>query len=522
MRTFSSYGPISVKTNYFAPREELVDQIYRDLIGVEEGGGHYITIWAPRQTGKTWALMQVADRIFEEKEFDLLMINVEILKDSENSQSVLQGFVHILSDYLDISSFEITKWIELADIFTDKFFKKPVILIIDEFDALDEKVINKFASVFRSIYNKIRSRSGGGASYMLHGLALIGIRSVLGIENVKGSPFNVQRSVHIPNLTYDEVNAMFHSYIQESGQKIDQDVVDRLFTETYGQPGLVSWFGELLTEKFNRNKNKSITMEEWGETYKRALFTEPNNTILNLISKASHPKYKGNVLELYRTDEKTDFSFRKVEHNYLYMNGIISYDDQKKIRFSSPFVQKCLFERFSDEIFDYVGVTMDPFTDLSGTVTESALNIPKIIDLYCLYLKKNSGWLFQDAPRRKDMQIFEAAYHFNLYRYLFDFLKTWNSQIFPEFPTGNGKIDLLIRHGGRLYALELKSYRNTAAYRKALVAAARYGDQLNLDTIYLLFFVERIDEANRQKFEVDYKDQKAEVTVQVIFVVTRP
>jgi hypothetical protein len=36
-------------------------------------------------------------------------------------------------------------------------------------------------------------------------MALIGVRAVLGVENVKGSPFNVQRSVHIPNLTHDEV-----------------------------------------------------------------------------------------------------------------------------------------------------------------------------------------------------------------------------------------------------------------------------------------------------------------------------
>jgi hypothetical protein len=36
--------------------------------------------------------------------------------------------------------------------------------------------------------------------YLLHGMALIGVRAVLGVENVKGSPFNVQRSVHIPEF----------------------------------------------------------------------------------------------------------------------------------------------------------------------------------------------------------------------------------------------------------------------------------------------------------------------------------
>ena len=48
--------------------------------------------------------------------------------------------------------------------------------------------------------------------YLLHGLALIGVRAVLGVENVKGSPFNVQRSLHIPNLTHDEVVYLFDCY----------------------------------------------------------------------------------------------------------------------------------------------------------------------------------------------------------------------------------------------------------------------------------------------------------------------
>ena len=36
--------------------------------------------------------------------------------------------------------------------------------------------------------------------YLLHGLALVGVRAVLGIDSDRGSPFNVQRSLHVPNL----------------------------------------------------------------------------------------------------------------------------------------------------------------------------------------------------------------------------------------------------------------------------------------------------------------------------------
>ena len=88
-------------------------------------------------------------------------------------------------------------------------------------------------------------------TYLLHAVALIGVRSVLGIENQKGSPFNVQRSVHIPNLTFEEVEEMFKWYEKESGQVVEDEVLHALYDEMRGQPGLTCWFGELLTEMYN-------------------------------------------------------------------------------------------------------------------------------------------------------------------------------------------------------------------------------------------------------------------------------
>ncbi len=55
--------------------------------------------------------------------------------------------------------------------------------------------------------------------------------------------------------------------------------------------------------------------------------------------------------------------------------------------------------------------------------------------------KNASEWLLKDAPRRADMRIYEAVYHFNLYSYLKELLETRGGKVFPEFPTGNGKIN---------------------------------------------------------------------------------
>ena len=73
MRTFSSYGPVNAKLHYYAPRKELLDLGYRQLVSnTPEEGGHYITVWAPRQTGKSWALREILFLLKKDDTFDVL------------------------------------------------------------------------------------------------------------------------------------------------------------------------------------------------------------------------------------------------------------------------------------------------------------------------------------------------------------------------------------------------------------------------------------------------------------------
>lgn len=90
--------------------------------------------------------------------------------------------------------------------------------------------------------------------------------------------------------------------------------------------------------------------------------------------------------------------------------------------------------------------------------------------------------------------------------------------LYPEFPTGNGKIDLLIHYNDILYGIEVKSFTNVYSYKHSLVQAANYGNRLKLPEITLVFFTESINEQTREKFEVDYVDAPTRVTVIPVFV----
>ncbi len=495
MRIFSSYGPVDRDIHYYAPRKELIESAYMQLIGEDpEKGGRYITVWAPRQSGKTWIMQQALFRLRKDRRFDVVKVNLEHLKMKDDIDAILKslsaGIIKGLGKELPDPDMTTDSVDLLQSIFEKNFLSRPLILILDEFDALAEDAISAVVSVLRNIY-MIRQdqsdRTTRKKDYLLHSVALIGVRSVLGIENVKGSPFNVQRSLHIPNLTYDEVNDMFRWYQRESGQKIGEDVVERLFYETRGQPGLTCWFGELLTETYNRNTSEPISMKNFEIVGAAAVKALPNANILNIISKADNEPYKSAVLDLFRTEKKTEFSYDDSLLNYLYQNGVIDQETENETdyyaRFACPFVQKRLFNYFARELFGYTGRLSEPFENLSDTVTEDSVNIGNLIRRFQGYLKKNREWLLADAPRRKDMRIFEAVWHFNLYRYLCDFLEGKKAKVWPEFPAGNGKVDIIIEYGGRIYALEVKSYTDESGYYEALDQAARYGKQLGLSRL---------------------------------------
>ncbi len=528
MRRFSSYGPVDTVQHYYVPRETLIERAYSQLMGHNpRRGGHYFTVWAPRQAGKTWVMQQILHKLRKDSRFDVLKINLEILKDRENPADIFAIIARKIGEGVGKAFTGIDNQDKFQDIFKKDVLEKPLILILDEFDAMIEEGITAVVSAFRNIYIQRLDElhlPTEQKNYLLHSVALIGVRSVLGIENETGSPFNVQRSLKIPNLTYKEVDEMFKWYEKDSGQKVEKDVIDQLFYETRGQPGLVGWFGELLTETYNKDKTKPITKRSFEIAYSAALNVLPNNNILNIISKAKKEPYNDTVLELFKTDQKIPFSYRKPRLNFLYMNGVIDKEEVNEseyyVRFASPFVQRCLFDYFSNAIFQQMGRLFDPFDNLDDTITETELNIRGLGKRYETYLVENRDWLLDDVPRRKDLRIYEAVFHFNFYSYLNEFLKPRSGRVIPEFPTGNGKIDLLVTYAGRRYGIELKSFASEWEYNEALKQAAKYGKQLNLTEIFLLFFVETIDDGSRKKYEADYKDKETGVTVKPFFINT--
>ncbi len=508
MRRFTSYGPADPEEHFCVERRELLAQCVEQLVGTNPAkGGRYFTIWGPRQTGKTWimrrAIEEIRERFGDRFLVGKMSMQGAIIDDHEPPEALFKYLPDMFRDAFHLRIAKPVDWSDVRRLFssTDGIFEgKPIILLIDEFDSLRPATIDRLVTMFRDIYL-------ARENHVLHGLALIGVRAVLGVDSPRGSPFNVQRSLQIPNLTQDEVVEMFQQYQSESGQVVDPAVVQALFDSTRGQPGLIGWFGELLTEKYNPGKDKPITMSEWHRVYYRAMQVEWNNTLLNLGKKARGP-YRADVMRLF-TDPNVEFALEEEWCSFLYMNGIIdeviipdveSTPGEKAVcRFSCPFVQDRLYRRFSRDMFGDKGpiLAIEMGDTLEDVFTAEGIDAPKLLERYRGYLKRLKAkgidpWVGQ--PRRADLHFTEAVGHFHLYAWLQNSVGR-RCTVSPEFPTGNGKVDLVLQTKDHTAVIEVKSLREVWELQDYRKQAARYATKLGLTQSTLVVFAPVDDES---------------------------
>ncbi len=513
MRRFHSYGPVDAKKHFVAPRKALIESCVRFLVGDIEEGGHFFTIWAPRQTGKTWLMQQAMQSISAEYKdrFALQRLSFGGLRGAalepdaqRTGRTVPVALEKLLAKNLPGAVGPIQDWQDFIGLFTREagLWDQPLILLIDEVDTLHPELLDMMVAQFREIYLD-RNR------YLLHGLGLAGVRAVLGVESRRGSPFNIQRSLRVPNFSREEVEDLFCQYEAESGQIVDPGIIERLYAATRGQPGLVCWFGEMMTETYNPGADLPIDLPLWEEIYDAAIHREWNNTVLNLIKKAKRP-YLNHVVELF-SRSNIPFNIQSDWCSFLYLNGIIEEEripaatrGKKYIcRFSSPFVQEALYNALT---LDIVGEVLpipplDPLDDLADVFAEPELDLLALLARYKDYLKRLKArglnpW--KDQPRRADLHLTEAVGHFHLYSWLLNAIGR-RCSVSPEFPTGNGKVDLHLRCEGKKGLIEVKSFIDIHEAKRSKKQAAAYALQMGLKCVTLAMFVPTDDDTVLEK-----------------------
>ena len=156
MRKFSSYGPIDTDLHYYAPRQALLTAAYQQLLGENpEKDGRYITVWGPRQTGKTWVMQQILFGLQHAPRyatFAVAKINLQLFDQQQDGLAIMRHIAQEITHRFALPPLAITQAEDFQALFRRNVLSKPLVLILDEFDALGEDAIRTLAAIFRNIY----------------------------------------------------------------------------------------------------------------------------------------------------------------------------------------------------------------------------------------------------------------------------------------------------------------------------------------------------------------------------------
>ena len=248
MRFFNTEGPVRPDKHYaIQPLERMDVSEFLSLIRAER----YFVLHAPRQTGKTSALIALRDLLNSGEAGNLRCVDVNVEVGQVARDDTARGMRAILSSLAASArllgdDFPRGVWLDilqqsgpddaLKDLLIEWCMANPVplVLLVDEIDSL---VGDTLLSVLRQLRAGYPQRPEAfPQSVVLCGVRDIRdyrIRSSTGEVIAGGSPFNVAaKSLRMGDFTEAETRALMAQHTEETGQRFSPAAVEAVWTQT--------------------------------------------------------------------------------------------------------------------------------------------------------------------------------------------------------------------------------------------------------------------------------------------------
>ncbi len=277
MRFFNTAGPVNLEMHYSIPPLERLD--VDDLLLLIRQWKYFV-LHAPRQTGKTSALLALRDQLNLGGEYRCVYVNVEGGQTArenvrEGVRAILSALARAARHALDddfvaeiwpetltragpYSALEevLSRWAHAGD--------KPLVLLIDEIDAL-------IGDTLLSVLRQLRAGYPDRPRRFPQSVILCGVRDVRdyrirsAAENQivpGGSAFNIKAtSLRMEDFSRCEVESLLEQHTEETGQAFTDGARSEIWDLTQGQPWLVNAlaYEACFRNKTGRDRSREIT-----------------------------------------------------------------------------------------------------------------------------------------------------------------------------------------------------------------------------------------------------------------------
>jgi len=510
-RFFNTAGPCIPGDHYMIDKSERFDNL-RSLIDDKK----YFVLHAPRQTGKTTAMLQLMDELNEEDQYISLYVNVEAGQPWRNNieqlnKTIISEFrinakVYLPEEYQPSPScFEnIGNQFSLFLINWCMELPKPLVLFMDEVDALTGDGLLSVLRQLRSGYTK-RPHA------FPHAMCIIGLRDIRDYRIyseqdkkyiIGGSAFNIKdKSLRIDDFNFRQVKDLCAQHSADTGQQFSSGALERLFYFTQGQPWLVNALGrELCFDDSAITRDQEIMASDVDEKVE-ILILRCDVHLDQLADKLTEPRV-ARVIEaiLVGVDESSKPDISKDDKQYLIDLGLIRLGS-RGLEIANPIYREVVPRELTDYRQGMLG--QDPAWYVKE---DGKLDINKVLKHYIEFYKEHS----ELVTKRKTYT--EAAHHLLFMAWL-QRIVNGGGTISREYAAGLGRLDLCIDFGDERFAFELK-LNSARALERGKRQLSEYLDRLSLTFGWLIIFsrgdVTDWDAVGRRE-SVEHEGKKIEV-----------
>ncbi len=339
-RFFNTAGPCRPEDHYMLPPERRLAGI-RPLLDEKA----YCVVHAPRQSGKTTSFQALAKTLTAEGRFAALLASCETGRTA--GDEVARGVDAVILAIDQDARQQLTEELRpgplprfaavapegrLKEYLTDwaESCPRPVVLFLDEIDALNGKTL-------LSVLHQLRSGYRTRPEHFPQAMALVGLRDVRDYrlrdptetggaeagEPILGtaSPFNIKvESLTLRNFTVEEVGELYAQHTAETGQVFHPEAVELAWNLTRGQPWLVNALARQVVQA--RDRATPITPSH-VEAAKEALILRRYTHLDSLTERLRDPRLR-RVIEPILAGEFPDDNLPEDDIEYAKDLGLVT------------------------------------------------------------------------------------------------------------------------------------------------------------------------------------------------------
>ena len=419
----------------------------------------YFVVHAPRQVGKTTALLTLAGELTREGRFAAALVSMELgaafPDDIGAAELAVLGSWRRAAEHQLPPALWPPPWpdappggrVAAALEAWCRASSRPLVVFLDEIDALRNGVL---VSVLRQLRDGYRNRSEG----FPWSLALIGLRDVRDYKVTSNdrdhlgtaSPFNIKiRSLTLRDFTRDEVEELYSQHTAETGQPFEPAALDRSFELTQGQPWLTNALAKVIVEELVTDPARAVTAAD-VERARQTLIGRQDTHLDSLAERLRDPRVRAVVEPMLAGT--TPGAMPDDDLRFVVDLGLCRFTEGGGLAVANPIYREIIARHLA-----FVTRASLPQIQPTWLRADGRIDPERLLEAFLTFWRRHGEALLGTAPYA------EVAPHLGMMAFL-DRVANGGGSLEREYAIGRGRMDLCLRHGPDVMGIELKVWRD--------------------------------------------------------------